>query len=168
MVSAEPILSAKEHYTIPDVRNFKLRNFRLSKSINAFFKRAPKFPLHEWKHSETKLTKEYCWAITGGGAVVLRPIKFRCVGVWILTELSHVYSVCTQYRIVQSLAWAGSSWKNYVCTFPLIKNVLGIYFQNCVQCNMEQKIYFKCEVFVLFFFWLLRCSANPTVCLHQA
>jgi hypothetical protein len=44
-----------------------------------------------------------------------------------------------------------------------------MYFQNCVKCNMEQKMYFECEVFVLFlFFWHLRCSANPTVGLHQA
>jgi hypothetical protein len=29
---------------------------------------------------ETKVAEEYFWARTGGGAVMLWPIKFQCVG----------------------------------------------------------------------------------------
>jgi hypothetical protein len=35
------------------------------------------FSLRRWKRNETKMAEEYCWAITGGGAVMLRPIGSR-------------------------------------------------------------------------------------------
>jgi hypothetical protein len=30
---------------------------------------------------KTKVAEEYCWAMIGGGTVVLLPIKSQCVGV---------------------------------------------------------------------------------------
>ena len=42
-----------------------------------------------WKHKELKVAEEYCWAIKKGGrsSVLLRPIRFRCSGVWIWTGI---------------------------------------------------------------------------------
>jgi hypothetical protein len=57
--------------TLPDIRRFKSRNFRLrrlqksKKEIEiVFFKHVPNFSLRELKHSEMKMVQEYCWAIT--------------------------------------------------------------------------------------------------------
>ena len=38
-----------------------------------------------------KVGEELLGNATGGGAVMLRPIRFHCVGVWILTALPFVY-----------------------------------------------------------------------------
>ena len=37
--------------------------------------------MRERKRSETKVAEEYSWAITGGEAVMLRPVRFQCAGV---------------------------------------------------------------------------------------
>ena len=43
------------------------------------------FSLWEKKRTEAKVEEEYCWTITtGGGSIVLRPIRSQCNGVWIL------------------------------------------------------------------------------------
>jgi hypothetical protein len=56
----------------------------------------PNFSLREWQLNETKVTEEYCWAITqarggGGGTVMLGPIRFHCVGVLISTGFYFIY-----------------------------------------------------------------------------
>jgi hypothetical protein len=33
--------------------------------------------------SETTISEEYCWAMTGGGAITLQPARFQYVWVWI-------------------------------------------------------------------------------------
>ena len=47
------------------------------------FKREPNFSMRERQRIETNMAEEYCWAITGGEAVMLRAIRLQCVGVWI-------------------------------------------------------------------------------------
>jgi hypothetical protein len=39
--------------------------------------------MRELKRDETRVTEEYCWAITSGGALMLRSIRLRCVGLCI-------------------------------------------------------------------------------------
>jgi hypothetical protein len=89
-------LTMKLVRTVPDLCSRTLRNFRLDgikKKGNkiTFLKRAPNISLREWKRRETKESEEYCWAITGGGAVMRRPISFHCIGVWISAGLPCVF-----------------------------------------------------------------------------
>ena len=70
---------------------WKKKKKRGGKEIITFLKRVPKFYLREWNGNETKAVGEYCCAITGGRAVVRRPIRFQCVAVWISTKLLCIY-----------------------------------------------------------------------------
>jgi hypothetical protein len=56
--------------------------------------------------SETKVVEEYCWAMTGGGTVTLRPITCRFAGVWnqigspsVNTHM--VFQMRTRFRLAQ-------------------------------------------------------------------
>jgi hypothetical protein len=54
-------------------------------------KSEPNFSMRERQRNETNMAEEYCWAITGGEAVILRAIRFQCVGVWISPGLLCLY-----------------------------------------------------------------------------
>jgi hypothetical protein len=43
------------------------------------------------------MAEEYCWAITGGGALMLWPIGFHCVGVLIAT--GQIFAIGIQLTI---------------------------------------------------------------------
>jgi hypothetical protein len=47
--------------------------------------------MRERQRIETNMAEEYCWAITGGEAVILRAIRFQCVGVCISPVLLCLY-----------------------------------------------------------------------------
>jgi hypothetical protein len=88
---------------------------------------------------------------------------------WNLTRTT--YHMCTQFQFAKKLDLSRiflsvtTALRLYI---PINQNVLEMYFHNCLKCNMEQKMYFECVVFVLFLIsWHLRCTANPTVGLHQ-
>jgi hypothetical protein len=44
------------------------------------------------------VAEEFCWAITGGDEVMMRPIRFQGIGVYISTELSSTYIHSQQYE----------------------------------------------------------------------
>lgn len=48
---------------------------------NSNFIRSPNVAVRERKRIETKVAEEYSWAITGGEAVMLRPIRVQSAGV---------------------------------------------------------------------------------------
>ena len=77
-----------------ELRSFRLRNNKIT------FGNAPNVYLREWKRLETKVAEEYCWAITGVGAVMRRPIIFQCIGVWISAGLPCIFAC----------GWARESW----------------------------------------------------------
>ena len=81
-------LSLPPGYAISDLQNFQKVSNNLKKK---FLKGAPCFSLREWKHGDTKVEEEYCWAITAGGAIMLRPIRFHCVGDQVSTGLHFMY-----------------------------------------------------------------------------
>jgi hypothetical protein len=56
--------------TLPDLHSFK--EVKKKDWNNHFFRRAPYFSSREWKHFETVVAEEYCWA--------MRPIRFLGVG----------------------------------------------------------------------------------------
>jgi hypothetical protein len=78
---------------------------------------------------------------TGGGAVLLRPIRFCCVGIWISTGLPLVYTsswpYVTQIRLTADLAErnycikSGSvCWIGYYCIYAVysLHFVLKLFF----------------------------------------
>jgi hypothetical protein len=84
---------------LPDLLNFKLRNSKLLKFFLIKYKnevivilKRRIFFLREWKRDTKKVVGKYCWAITLGGAVMLWPIRFQCVAVWILPGLPCVFT----------------------------------------------------------------------------
>ena len=49
-------------------------------NIIIILKNSPCFPLRDFKRNKKK-AEEYGWAMKVGGAVMVRPIRFRCAGV---------------------------------------------------------------------------------------
>ena len=81
-----------------DISTFKVRSFRLTQFLKKvkkkiltwhFLNRVPNFSLREWKHSKTRVTEEYCWAITQ--AVMLQLIRLQRIRVGISTGLPCIY-----------------------------------------------------------------------------
>jgi hypothetical protein len=70
-----PQFNAISNYAALDLHNIKRVKYRK----NNVLKHTPRFFLRDWKHNERKVAEEYCWAITGFGAVRLLPIGFQCV-----------------------------------------------------------------------------------------
>ena len=52
------------NYAIFKLCNFRFTQFKENQKLNNFLKGAPNFSLREWHRAETKVTGEYCWAIT--------------------------------------------------------------------------------------------------------
>jgi hypothetical protein len=67
--------------TLSDLTHFQTRQFLKNQKRMKKLKREPHFSIRERQRIETNTAEEYCWAITGGGAVMLWAIKFQCVGV---------------------------------------------------------------------------------------
>jgi len=76
-----PLAQKKKKGTTDSLRHkqFQLKQLNIK---SQHFWQEPNFSLRDRKRSETKVEGEYCWAITRGGAVKLRPIRFPCAGVW--------------------------------------------------------------------------------------
>jgi hypothetical protein len=56
------------------------------------------------------VAEEYFWAITGGEAVILRPIGFQCADVSTSAGLSYVFDyMYTEVRLAENLTCSGSS-----------------------------------------------------------
>jgi len=75
---------------VPDLRILKSRNFILTQFLKRkeieviFLKRAPRLSMREWKRYQAKLAEEYCRAGNSRGRMVmLLPVRFQCVGLWI-------------------------------------------------------------------------------------
>jgi hypothetical protein len=65
----------------------------LKNEIMTLFKSAPNFFMLEWKHNETSDGGRILLGNnTSGGAVMLWPVRFQCIGVPVSTALP---SVCT-------------------------------------------------------------------------
>lgn len=66
-----------------------LNKSRRKIEIITFFRRAPYFSSKEWKHFETVMAEEYCWA--------MRPIRFPGVGDGISVWLASLYRRSSPY-----------------------------------------------------------------------
>ena len=64
--------------TLQDLHSVNLRNFRLTAFKKIYIKKHFSNSLNQ-----TNVAEEYCWVDTGGKTVMLWPIKFQCVGVWL-------------------------------------------------------------------------------------
>jgi hypothetical protein len=67
------------------------------------------FPVREWERIEKKVMERYCCENTGGGTLIMGPIRFPRVGLSVSTEdlCICIYSdhTNTQFRHVQNLTW---------------------------------------------------------------
>lgn len=62
---------------------FQTRQFWKIRKEWKKLKREPNFSMRERQRIETNMAEEYCWAITGSEAVMLRAIRFQCAVVGI-------------------------------------------------------------------------------------
>ena len=110
--------------------------------------------------------EEYCWAITGAGAVMLRPIRFQCDGFWIspgppcTITVDHVYN---QFRLTQN----SHSARSCVSTQPVLNivegdtSVSGFWFAG----RLWNKLYLKV---LRFFRWHPRKYSTVTSSINQS
>jgi hypothetical protein len=74
------------------VTQFQMYTFKRNEIINILDERA------DWKRRIiTKVADEYRWSKSGGWTVMLWPIQFHYVGVWVSAGLPYVYIYIWQY-----------------------------------------------------------------------
>ena len=74
------------------------------------------------------MAEEYCWAITGFGPVMLRPVRFRCVGDWVAPGLPCKYIHVCLYAFELQLEQYLTGHEYYLSRGSVYVSYYAVYF----------------------------------------
>jgi hypothetical protein len=98
------------------------------------------------------MAEEYCWAVTKGGTVILQPIRFQCIWMYISNGLSRTYIL---YKVVQ--IWTGRIFFFLNHTFQ----TLTCTFQSSTYSPPESTHFFQRSGSILMPFSKKACGWRP-------